>query len=72
MNVDLPQQGDLSDPTARQCTVHAEPALPDSATIFELVANTAPVLIWVSGPDKLCRAATRAGIGERLGGWCAL
>jgi len=28
--------------------------LPDGAGIFELVANTAPVLIWVSGTDKLC------------------
>ncbi len=32
----------------------AEEALRESETRFRLVANTAPVLIWMSGPDKLC------------------
>jgi PAS domain S-box-containing protein len=29
-------------------------ALAESEARFSLLANTAPVLIWVSGPDKLC------------------
>jgi PAS domain S-box-containing protein len=32
----------------------AEEALRESEVRFRLVANTAPVLIWMSGPDKLC------------------
>ena len=32
----------------------AEEALRESEGRFRLVANTAPVLIWMSGPDKLC------------------
>ena len=32
----------------------AEGALRESEGRFRLVANTAPVLIWMSGPDKLC------------------
>jgi PAS domain S-box-containing protein len=32
----------------------AEVALRESEGRFRLVANTAPVLIWMSGPDKLC------------------
>jgi PAS domain S-box-containing protein len=33
---------------------HAEQAMRESEERFRLVANTAPVLIWMSGPDKLC------------------
>jgi PAS domain-containing protein len=32
----------------------AQAALRESEGRFRLVANTAPVLIWMSGPDKLC------------------
>jgi PAS domain S-box-containing protein len=32
----------------------AEDAMRESEGRFRLVANTAPVLIWMSGPDKLC------------------
>jgi PAS domain S-box-containing protein len=32
----------------------AEMALRESEKRFRLVANTAPVMIWMSGPDKLC------------------
>jgi PAS domain S-box-containing protein len=32
----------------------AEAALRESEKRFRLVANTAPVMIWMSGPDKLC------------------
>jgi PAS domain-containing protein len=32
----------------------AEAAVRESEERFRLVANTAPVLIWMSGPDKLC------------------
>jgi PAS domain S-box-containing protein len=32
----------------------AENALRESEERFRLVSNTAPVLIWMSGPDKLC------------------
>jgi PAS domain S-box-containing protein len=32
----------------------AEQALQESETRFRLMANTAPVMIWTSGPDKLC------------------
>jgi PAS domain S-box-containing protein len=32
----------------------AELALRESEERFRLVANTAPVMIWMSGPDKLC------------------
>jgi PAS domain S-box-containing protein len=34
--------------------LRAEQAIRESAELFRLVANTAPVLIWMSGPDKLC------------------
>jgi PAS domain S-box-containing protein len=43
--------GVIADITARK---RAEEALRESEKRFELVANTAPVLIWMSGPDKLC------------------
>jgi PAS domain S-box-containing protein len=33
---------------------HAEQILRESEERFRLVANTAPVLLWMSGPDKLC------------------
>lgn len=33
---------------------HAENAVRESEQRFRLVANTAPVMIWVSGPDRLC------------------
>ena len=32
----------------------AEEAASESEERFRLIANTAPVLIWMSGPDKLC------------------
>jgi PAS domain S-box-containing protein len=32
----------------------SEKALRESEERFRLVANTAPVMIWMSGPDKLC------------------
>jgi PAS domain S-box-containing protein len=34
--------------------VHAEEAVKESEQRFRLVADTAPVLIWMSGIDKLC------------------
>jgi PAS domain S-box-containing protein len=33
---------------------HAEQALRESEDRFRTVANSAPVMIWTSGPDKLC------------------
>jgi len=41
----------MSDVTEQK---RAERALRDSEQRFRLVANTAPVLIWMSGPDKMC------------------
>jgi len=38
----------------RQERRKAEAVLRESEVRFELVANNAPVLIWMSGPDKLC------------------
>ncbi|HEY6372609.1 MAG TPA: PAS domain S-box protein [Candidatus Sulfotelmatobacter sp.] len=40
----------------RDITEHcrAEAAAAESETRFHLIANTAPVLIWMSGPDRLC------------------
>jgi PAS domain S-box-containing protein len=42
--------GMVTDVTARK---RAELALRESEERFRLVANTAPVMIWMSGPDKL-------------------
>ena len=44
-------QSALRDITARR---QAEQVLRESEERFRLVANAAPVLIWMSGPDKLC------------------
>ena len=43
--------GVVADITDRK---QAEHKLHESEERFHLVANTAPVLIWMSGPDKLC------------------
>jgi PAS domain S-box-containing protein len=43
--------GMVADVTERK---RAEEAVRESEQRFKLVANTAPVMIWVSGPDKLC------------------
>jgi PAS domain S-box-containing protein len=44
-------QSAMRDITARK---RAEQSLRESEERFRLVANTAPVMIWMSGPDKLC------------------
>ena len=44
-------RGTVKDITERR---RIEEALRESEQRFRLVANTAPVLIWMSGPDKLC------------------
>ena len=44
-------QSALRDITERK---RAEQSLRESEERFRLVANTAPVMIWLSGPDKLC------------------
>jgi PAS domain S-box-containing protein len=43
--------GMVADITERK---RAEEQLQESEERFRLVANTAPVMIWMSGPDKLC------------------
>ena len=55
----------------------AEEALRESEERFRLMADTAPVMIWLSGPDKLCTYFNRSWLdftgrafGEELGnGW---
>ncbi|HEY6291023.1 MAG TPA: PAS domain S-box protein [Terriglobia bacterium] len=55
----------------------AEEAVRESEERFRLVANTAPVLIWMAGPDKLCTYFNRPwldftgrSVEEELGnGW---
>jgi PAS domain S-box-containing protein len=38
---------------------HAESAIRESEERFRLVANTAPIMIWMSGADKLCNYFNR-------------
>jgi len=57
--------------------IKTEAALRESEGRFRLVANTAPVMIWMSGPDKLCNyfnppwlAFTGRTLDEEFGdGW---
>lgn len=57
--------------------IRAEEMAHESEARFELVANTAPVMIWMSGLDKLCTyfnhtwlAFTGRSLGEDIGsGW---
>lgn len=44
-------RGTVQDITDRK---RAERSLQESEKRFRLIANTAPVMIWTSGPDKLC------------------
>jgi PAS domain S-box-containing protein len=41
---------------------HAEEALRESEERFRLMADTAAVMLWVTGPDKLCTYVNRAWI----------
>ncbi len=41
----------------------SEKAVRESEERFRLVANTAPVLIWMSGPDKLCTYFNQPWLG---------
>jgi PAS domain S-box-containing protein len=58
----------------------SEQAVRESEERFRLVANTAPVLIWMSGPDKLCTYFnqpwldfTGRSLGSQIGnGWADL
>jgi PAS domain S-box-containing protein len=45
------RMGTIIDITERK---HNEQALRESEERFRTMANTAPVMIWMSGPDKLC------------------
>jgi PAS domain S-box-containing protein len=62
--------------SGRECAV-PKMTIRDNEDLFRLVVNTAPVLIWISGTDKLCTYFnepwldfTGRSMGEELGnGW---
>jgi PAS domain S-box-containing protein len=72
---DLVFSGFIRDITSRN---HAEAALRESEQRFRSTANSAPVLIWMSGPDKRCTWFNQRWLDfvgrdmeQELGeGWC--
>lgn len=57
INGELCVLGAIVDVTEQQ---HAEKALAESERRFRLMADSAPVLMWLSGPDKLCTDFNKA------------
>ncbi len=64
----LQQWANSLDTEVRERQRHQE-ALRESEAHFRAMADTAPVMIWMSGVDKLCTFFNKGGLTLPVGRW---